>query len=130
MNNFIRKLIVLLMLLSPIFAAAAQTSQSVSLYKVFSSDIDDDEIEVPVKRHRLPSAPIECVITSDGICVHDSSVNLAEAISYEIWDAESEWCVASFSDEFSFIESLFAMSGEFQIRIVFSDYELVGNVCI
>lgn len=127
MNNFIRKLIVLVMLLSPMFAAAAQTSQSVSLFKVFSSEIDD-EIEVPVKRHRLPSAPIECVITSDGICVHDSSVNLAEAISYEIWDAESEWCVASFSDESSFIESLFAMSGEFQIRIVFSDYELVGNV--
>lgn len=129
MKKFSQNFIALIMLLIPLSMVASTDVCSFLFSKVVSSETPDNIKDIP-NRHKLPSSQIECVITSDGICVHDSSVDLAEAISYEIWDAESEWCVASFSDEFSFIESLFAMSGELQIRIVFSDYELVGNVCI
>lgn len=129
MKRLLQTIITLILLLSPMCMAASSSAYALWVSKVATIDSLDDKKESP-RRQRIPTQPIECVITSNGICVYDSSVNLAEAISYEVWDAESEWCVASFSEEFSFIDSLFAMSGEFQIHIVLPDYELVGNVCL
>ena len=129
MKKILEKLIVSIAMLFPVFAAASQPTQCLSLFKVYTSDIDD-EIEVPVKRHRLPSAPIECVITSDGIYVQNSSIDFAEAVSYEIWDAGAEVCLAAYIDESAFIDGLLSVSGEFQVRFIFADYELSGNVVI
>ena len=126
MKRSLQNFIALILLLSPM-CMTASSAYTLVLSKVIIFETPDKNKETP-RRNRLPSAPIDCVITSDGIYVQDSSINLAEALSYEVWDVESEFCIATFEDVPSFIDGLFSMTGELQIRIVFSDCEFVGNV--
>lgn len=127
MKRLLQNIIALILLLCPMCMAASSVC-TLMLSKVILSESPDEKKETPI-RQRTPSATIECVITQEGISVQNSSVNLADAISYELWEADADMCVAVYSDEISFIDGLFSMTGEFQIRFIFEDYELIGYLC-
>lgn len=114
-------------MLSSLNAFALLPSYTISVVKV-AIDEEPDKVKEPNRRHRIPPSPIECVITTDGIELMSVSESVSDVLSFEIWDAESEFCVASFSTESEFISVLFSMTGEFQVRFIFADYELVGYV--
>lgn len=75
---------------------------------------------------RAPLAPIFCEISqSNGVCVYGYSENI---ILYEIWDANGESCLLSFSNGKDFTDTLFTIRGDFQIRLIYYEYQLIGYI--
>lgn len=104
----------------------AQSCLTLQMIKTSSNE----EKKEPEKGQRAPGLLIECTISiSQGIQLN-SSVDVSDILAYEIWDAEGESCIASFCDEAGFINFLFSLSGEFQIRFTTPDYNLVGFIQI
>lgn len=124
MKKYLKTLIVLLGLLPISSVANSATTFICTLSKMYIEK--DDDIENSRRRQRIPSY-IECVITSNGLML-SSNINTSECQAFEIWYADGEICIASYSDESSFIDGLFSMTGEFQVRFIFPEFELVGNI--
>lgn len=84
-----------------------------------TQDIDDEG-------RRTPPIPLCCIISfSTGLSI----VGVGEDIlNFEIWDPETEACVASFSEESEFIDYLFSQSGDFQIKIETENYNISGYI--
>lgn len=57
-------------------------------------------------------------------------VDAEEIQSYEIWDADGELCIASYTEESDFINALFSLEGEYQIQFTTEDYTYIGYVTI
>ena len=51
-------------------------------------------------------------------------------MSYEVWDASGEVCVASFADERDFINGLKLMYGDYQVRFAVADYLFIGYITL
>ncbi len=64
-----------------------------------------------------------CIFSEEGI---QADIAPEEIMSYELWDQTEEFCIASFTDEASFLQYLFSYPGEFQIRIETDEYTYVG----
>lgn len=78
--------------------------------------------------NRVNFSSIDCGIgQDDGIEIHGLT---NEILVYEIWDADGTVCLAYFTDEESFIESLFSMTGSFQLKFYFEDYILYGEISL
>lgn len=75
---------------------------------------------------RLPSRKVECHISSDGL-VEVSSIDVKEILTFEIYDGTGI-CIGSFGDSLSFTETLFSLSGVFEIRFVTQENILRGYV--
>lgn len=108
-------------------ATTPDSALTVWLYKI-TQPVGSDPVPDPDDK-RIPSRPLSCTISqSEGI---DFGGYTTEIISYEILEPESEYCMASFSTESDFIDTLFSMpSGEYQLRLITDDYELIGYVAL
>lgn len=51
-------------------------------------------------------------------------------LSYEIWNAGGEICLGAFAEETAFINYLFSIEGEYQLRFITEEFSLVGNIFI
>lgn len=80
--------------------------------------IEDD----PTKR-RLPSAPVYCTITPQGITL--SQVEINDVLTFEAFDNQGN-CVSSFTTEPDFVSFLFSTTGIAKISFVLEDYTLSG----
>lgn len=85
-----------------------------------------DDLELPSRGNRTTPIKIRCIINENGIVL----INISDDIqTYEIYDTKDN-CLAVFSDEDSFIEFLFTLSGEYQLRFSTATYDLVGYIFI
>lgn len=109
----------------------AATAQTLSSIFGTLSKVDRDKKENPSKRQRIPLAPIAYTISQEnGLQIMSSSISTEDIIEFEICDIESNDCIHSFSYESTFIETLFTLSGEYQIRFITSDCELIGDISL
>lgn len=106
--------------------AATGTTYTVAMKKVVAEVPDD--IEESDYGHRSAPMPTECVIdATSGITFTDAET--PEFVIYEICD-NTGMTVASFTEEESFISTLFSLSGEYQLRLVCDDYIYQGWVIL
>ena len=122
-------IIIIMMLLSfpiDIIAGNPYQSYTVTLHRQ-PSNMDENgkhEWDIDPEGHRLPSRPIECTISQDsGVTIYDCP---DEIVSYEIWDADGNTCLSLCTDESDFLNDLFSLTGDFQIRLKTSDYTYIG----
>lgn len=126
--KFLMAAILMLCMALPSYAETDRTI-TVSMTKTETSQKEGPEYpEKNDRGRRQPAIRVECVIdaTSGVEFVYGET---PEFVSYEICDTEGA-TVASFGDETSFIEVLFTMTGEYQLRLVSADYEYVGWVML
>lgn len=124
MKRFKLVFVTLTMLLS--FYAVPAVAQSVYILPVIKvpSTLEPQKNDLPEYGNRLPSRPIECTISQDtGVSISGSP---DEIVSYEIWDAEGNTCLSLCSDESDFLNYLFTLTGDFQIRFNSSEYTYIG----
>lgn len=120
-------LMTLILSLLPVSLAAEITDSSciVTLHKQPKQTKEHNQ-ELDQDGQRAPARPIYCNISKDnGV---EISVLDCEIISYEIWDLEGNYCIASFSEEAEFVEFVFSMTSNFTIKIITDDFYLFGNV--
>lgn len=91
--------------------------------------LDREHNELPDRwGERMPPRPIQCFISqSDGITI---GIDKDDIIAFELWDVNAQHCIASFTDETSFLNLLFNSIGEFQIRFLTIDYRYIGYISI
>lgn len=100
----------------------ATDSYQVSLYKIYADE--KPQHENPDKRQRGHPAPLPCQISVDeGIRI--PGINVSEIESFEIYDTEGN-CVAAYSSEQEFIDTLPTLHGEYQLCFVTDDFDLRG----
>ena len=102
----------------PAVFASDPTPQTVQLRKKNKQKSDHEGI-------RIPSRFIVCIISAEGI---QMDVEAEEILSYEIWDADGEVCIASYTEESDFINALFSLEGEYQIQFTTEDYVYIGYI--
>lgn len=129
MKLFFKWIILGLSLLSSLCASALSSSYTISVSKVAITG-DPDRIKDPDRSRRIPSVPIECLISPEGIELKNTSVTSSDILFFEIWDSKSEFCMGSFATESDFVSTLLSMSGDYQIRFVTEDYELTGYISL
>lgn len=128
MSRFIKSflLILLVTMLSIPQSAKGEcynTSYTVSLHRLPKKSTGHTKDDYK-KGTRTPPRPIYCVIDSEeGV---QTEISPEEILSYELWDQTEEFCIASFTDEASFLQYLFSYPGEFQIIIETDEYTYVG----
>ncbi|MBD5357854.1 MAG: hypothetical protein HDR88_12750 [Bacteroides sp.] len=110
-------------------ATTPNTILSLWMYKIVIPEEPISEPEPDTGYKRTPTRHLMCTISqSEGI---DFGGYTIEIISYEIREPESEYCMASFSTESDFINTLFSMpSGEYQLRLITDDYQLIGYLAL
>lgn len=70
--------------------------------------------------------PIPCTVSeAEGIT---AAINEADILAYEIWDAEGGACVASYVEGADAATHLLSTPGEYQLRIVTSEYSYIGYI--
>lgn len=100
-------------------------SLNVSLTPVYNPSIEEET--TPPQGNRKKPLPLHCTISEYGISYQ--AIEAPEVLFYEIYDLNGD-CVAFFGDEISFVEYLFTLSGEYQLRFTTPNYEFVGYVLI
>lgn len=91
-----------------------------------SYDRDPDERSRPNRGNRLPSKPMEGVIShSDGVEI--SGVETEGISVFEIYD-KNGMLMASYLDEHDFVDYLFTLHGEFELCFRSSDFYLTGCI--
>ena len=121
MKNFLSSIFILLafcIACPDIVYAGNPAPQTVQLRKKNKQKSDQEGI-------RIPSRFIVCIISAEGI---QMDVDVEEIQSYEIWDADGELCIASYTEESDFINALFSLQGEYQIQFTTEDYTYIGYV--
>ena len=121
MKNFLSSIFILLafFLACPdIVYAGNPAPQTVQLRKKLKQKNEQKGI-------RIPSRFIVCIISAEGI---QMDVEAEEILSYEIWDADGEVCIASYTEESDFINALFSLEGEYQIQFTTEDYVYIGYI--
>lgn len=106
-------------------ADSQQQNYTFMVYQFTQSYIESKKDKIPNTK-RIPIYPIPCTVSpSGGISVAGYTNDFS---SYEIWDAEGEICLSVFTNEPDFINGLFSMIGEFQVRFISEDYVLIGYI--
>lgn len=91
---------------------------------------DDGKIYPPEKGKRIPPRPVWCEISqSTGVLIGGISRE-SEIISYEIKDAGNDNSIAILCDEFSFMDVLFSLKGEYKIVFMTVASTFQGYVCL
>lgn len=107
--------------------AAANYYPVYSLVLFRSYEEQPDHSDRPkTNTHRTPSRPIVCTISETEGIVTD--VVIEGILAYELWDADGETCVAEFADSGLAAAYIYAVPGEYQLRIVTSDYSYIGYI--
>lgn len=98
---------------------------TVNLFKIYNDNPENIGIATGTGR-RTPSIPIFCTVSEvEGITV---DIDEADILAYEIWDAEGSACVASYVEGSDAATHLLATPGEYQLRIVTSEYSYIGYI--
>ena len=82
--------------------------------------------EYEEKGHRTPPRDVQCTIDA-AAGIQFVGMEKLEILTFEIYDLSGA-CVAVFGDEDSFLDFLFAQSGEYQIRLVTANWAYVGYI--
>lgn len=84
-----------------------------------------EETELPPDSwsKRMPSAPVMCVISENGITIE--GVDSGEITSYEVYDEDGS-CVASYSSERDFISFLYNTDMDVELRLYADGYVYSG----
>lgn len=89
----------------------------------------DDEIHynpnLQSGRHRSNQRPLYGTISPDGVSI--PGVETSDILYFEIYTPEG-FCMGAFADEAEFIQTLFSLSGEYEIRLVTEEAVFVGVV--
>lgn len=118
--------VTMILLAVPSAGAAYPTTDSyqAQLYKVYTQE----NTNRPDKGRREHPAPLPCQISVDeGIRI--PGINVSEIESFEIYDTEGN-CVAAYSSEQDFIDTLPTLHGEYQLRFVTDDFDLRGWISL
>lgn len=119
--------ILMLFAFGPFLANAFGLSLNMTRHNYETGSEIPNEDSDPGKGNRTRPMPIMCQISESGI---DFGFEFEfDIMTYEIYDLNGD-CVAIFGDEISFVEYLFTLSGEYQLRFTTPNYELVGYVLI
>lgn len=105
--------------------AANYTSYSITLIKTYN---DEPTLSKGPDKggHRTPPMPIPCTVSeAEGIT---AAIGEADIIAYEIWDAEGSVCEASYVEGADAATHLLSTPGEYQLRIVTSEYSYIGYI--
>lgn len=105
--------------------AANYTSYSITLIKTYN---DEPTLSKGPDKggHRTPPMPVPCTVNeAEGIT---AAIDEADIIAYEIWDAEGAACVASYVEDTDAATHLLSTPGEYQLRIVTSEYSYIGYI--
>ncbi len=106
--------------------AANYASYTFNLFKYYNSDEPIIREKPDTKGHRTPPMPIPCTVSeAEGIT---AAINEADIIAYEIWDAEGSVCEASYVEGADAATHLLSTPGEYQLRIVTSEYSYIGYI--
>lgn len=73
---------------------------------------------------RKPSQPMQCTISTSSIT---SDISKEDITSYEIWD-DSERCIGIYFSDTDCVQSLYRLTGNYQIRIYTLEYIYDGWV--
>ncbi len=83
-----------------------------------------DNVGPPNKGMRTPSSPKECTIDFDN---HRIELPTSEFISaYELWDVDGTYVIASYASEPEFVDFLYELTGEYQLRLNGEDHVYIG----
>lgn len=99
---------------------------SISIYLVKIQD-EEPEYEIPTNPvgRRSNRRPLTGEITTSGVNI--PGVENSEIISFEVYDP-SGICMGIYSDETDFVNALFSLSGEFEIRFVTDEAAFAGTI--
>lgn len=89
----------------------------------------DDEIHYNPNpqsgRHRSNQRPLYGSISADGVSI--PGVETSDILSFEIYTPEG-FCMGAFAEEPEFIQTLFSLSGEYEIRLITEEAVYIGFV--
>ncbi|MBD5329386.1 MAG: hypothetical protein HDS03_05825 [Bacteroides sp.] len=98
----------------------------VSLLRFNSPETDPNpEPEVRAGRHRSNQRPLYGSISADGVSI--PGVETSDILSFEIYTPEG-FCMGAFAEEPEFIQTLFSLSGEYEIRLITEEAVYIGFV--
>ncbi|MDE6006636.1 MAG: hypothetical protein K2G67_03690 [Muribaculaceae bacterium] len=103
---------------------AAKKEFPVIKYLVF--EFDEKKHEESVLDYRLPQHTVPCSIgTTAGVrLIGEGDVDI---ISYEIWEIGG-MCISEFGNEEDFIEILFKLSGDYEVRFITAEFTYIGII--
>lgn len=127
MSKFIKSFLLILLVTALFYPLSMSADQGRNIYVVslikLPKKSKDHNKDIGKEGQRSPSRPMMCIFSEEGI---QADIAPEEILSYELWDQTEEFCIASFTDEASFLQYLFSYPGEFQIRIETDEYTYVG----
>lgn len=129
--KILKFMMVAIMMLWLALPSQAVADQSVTVSMTKSTTNKKEGPEYPEKNdrgRRQPAMSIECVIDATA-GIEFAYGETPEFVIYEICD-NTGMTVASFTEEESFISTLFSLSGEYQLRLVCDDYIYQGWVIL
>lgn len=123
-----KKLVILItIVLASLFAVQATnyTTYTFNLFKFYNNQTEHKKGTDNGGR-RTPPMPVPCTVSeAEGIT---AAIDEADIIAYEIWDAEGAACVASYVEGADAATHLLSTPGEYQLRIVTSEYSYIGYI--
>ena len=102
-------------------SASYETVQTIMMAKVETSQ--QNKLANLPKGRRMPSKKLRAEISLSGLYI--PGIDNSDIISFEIYTSNGI-CMGVFSDEMEFIETLFSLSGEYEIRIL-TDYAVFAG---
>lgn len=125
-SHLILFFIFLMSLLPHILYAGNESTHTVILHQENKQTEHNQHLDREGRRSQ--SMPLYCTISKNtGISI----IGITEEIkSYEIWINDPETILASFSQEYDFIDFLFLQNGQFLIKIETENYYYFGYLTI
>ncbi|MDE5744469.1 MAG: hypothetical protein K2H84_02255 [Paramuribaculum sp.] len=79
-------------------------------------------------RHRMPPAPIMCIIDFEAKTVVFTSSTIEGIYDYQVYEADEEICVGSYGDTSEFVDALGSLSGNYCIRFITPKETFTGYI--
>lgn len=96
----------------------------ITMYRYYS--MSDEYTQNDDEGRRIPLRPIPMYLNPD-TGIYCDGIDISHIILYEVYD-ESGNLIASFSDEYEFIEFIFSYSMPVEIRITTDKYTYIGYI--
>lgn len=105
---------------------AAKKDFPVIKYLVFG--FNDKEHDESIIDYRLPQQTVPCSIDSN-TGVRLMGEGDVEIISYEVWEIGG-MCISEFGNEEDFLEILFKLSGDYEVRFITAEFTYIGIITL
>ncbi|MDE6006517.1 MAG: hypothetical protein K2G67_03075 [Muribaculaceae bacterium] len=117
-------LALLLSMLTPL--AIYSHSKELSTVKYISISYEgNEELDPPIRQHQNT---VPCSIDSNA-GVRLMGEGDVDIISYEIWEIGG-MCISEFGNEEDFIEILFKLSGDYEVRFITAEFTYIGIITL